>query len=302
MQNSIIVEDVYYLGGTSNILYFIELLERELEVRIRDLDLLTPTDTVEHEKDLKQYTLASSAILYKKYNYFNDLNFSKNTRFQINLTPIIVGIACASIVMHAGTYYVNTKYDEHIEELQQVQRQQNSSIERLNSEMSSINSSNSSARMSIDAINGLLAQQKWLSDILYILPDKVPTDTIISNILCEEGNILLKGYTTNYSDIGFFAIALEEFGQVTVDVIENDVTEPISPIEIEGVDDISDEDKISKSFVISLMYNGPRLDNTVIETNGSTEPVEISEEIVERNLDIQVEKPSEDIVDADVEP
>jgi hypothetical protein len=296
------VEDVYYLGGTSNILYFIELLERELEVRIRALDLLTPKDTVEYEEDLKQYTLASSAILYKKYNYFNDLNFSKNTRFQINLTPIIVGIACASIVMHAGTYYVNTKYDEHIEELQQVQRQQNSSIERLNSEMSSINSSNSSARMSIDAINGLLAQQKWLSDILYILPGKVPTDTIISNILCEEGNILLKGYTTNYSDIGFFAIALEEFGQVTVDVIENDVTEPISPIEIEGVDDISDEDKISKSFVISLMYNGSRLDNTVIKTNGSTEPVETSEEIVERNLDIQVEKPSEDIVDADVEP
>lgn len=286
LHNSIVVEDIYYLGGTANMKYFIDDLSRELELNVKPLEILSPREGSDDDVELRNYTIASSAALYKKYKYFNDLNFSKNTKFQINLMPIIVGLFCASIIVHGGAYYVNDKYDQYISDLTQVQSEQRSAIETLTIDMQTADSTINSARTSIEAINGLLGQQKWLSDILYVLPDKVPKNTIISNIVSTSGTVILEGYTTNYSDIGFFAIALEGFGEVTVNTIKNDVTEEISPIEI--TDDKTSKE-VTKSFIMTLKYNNARLDDSkIIEDVPVQEP---EKPVITEEPEVPVEEP-----------
>jgi len=288
LQNNIIIEQVYYLGGTVNIEYFVDLFTKELEIPVKALELLTPKEENGILEDLREYTLASSAIIYKKYKYFNDLNFSKNAKFQLELTPIIVGLICAAVIAHAGTYYTNNKYDGYITDISKVQTQQKSVTNELNTKISSINSKNSAQRSSIDSINMLLNQNKWLSDIMYILPDKVPKNTIVSDVVCVDGSITLTGYTSNYSDIGFFAIALEEFGKVTVNTIDNEVTMPESTGSVGG-GTTSISPKVSKTFVITLKYTNPRLDLSELQkAQNALQVAQVTDNPSSQNVDMPV--------------
>ena len=260
LQNETIIENLYCLGGTSDILYFKELLSREFEINVRTLEIITPAEDNGFPISYKNYTIASAAILHKKYKYFKELNFSKYTVFQIDLTPIVVGFLLASIVIHAGTFYINKNYDENINTVRELNQEQTKTIDTLSSDISKINQEILKNQKTIIKVNELQQQQKWLSDILFILPDKVPEDTIVSNINCKDGAIIIDGYSKNYSDIGFFAIALEEIGQVTIKSIDNQAVDTIYPIDITKIK--SNVEPVDKTFQIVLNSNQPLLDHS----------------------------------------
>lgn len=264
LKNNIMVEEIYYIGETSNLLYFTELFSKELDVNIKPLELLTPKDEEEMLSDLKIYTLAGSSTLFEKYLYLPVLNFSKFTRFQVDLTPIIIGLACTSLSMHLGVYGIHKKYDKHIEDLNKIQSKQNVIIDELDREIEEVSFVKDKNEKTINTIKELIDEKKWLSDILYVLPDKTPSETVIAKVNSKDGIVVLNGYTKNYSDIGFLAMELEKLGKVTIDSVQNEIGGEIYPVEYKELEDTKEDKVMRRVFQITLKYN-----DTLIPHNGN---------------------------------
>ena len=264
LKNNIMVEEIYYIGETSNLLYFTELFSKELDVNIKPLELLTPKDEEEMLSDLKIYTLAGSSTLFEKYLYLPVLNFSKFTRFQVDLTPIIIGLACTSLSMHLGVYGIHKKYDKHIEDLNKIQSKQNVIIDELDREIEEVSFVKDKNEKTINTIKELIDEKKWLSDILYVLPDKTPSETVIAKVNSKDGIVVLNGYTKNYSDIGFLAMELEKLGEVTIDSVQNEIGGEIYPVEYKELENTKEDKVMRRVFQITLKYN-----DTLISHDGN---------------------------------
>lgn len=246
LQNNMIVENIYSIGGTSNLTYFNDYLAKEFELNVKEMNVITPKDTDTDEKLFHYYNLAASATMHDSYKYYNDLNLSKFTKFELDFTPILSLSLCASVFMHYGAWSINSKYDKNVESVSNIQMEQDKTINDLTNQIQSFDYSDSENNRIIQIIEGIDGYEKFLSDILYVLPKKVPAGVAIKRIVCKEGVVYINGYTKNYSDVGFLAIALEEIGNVIIDEIKDDTGGQIV---------MNDSNKLEKEFRITMYYS-----------------------------------------------
>lgn len=250
LNNQITFSEVLYIGGISNIKYFEESFSSDLDIDTRMLEFFTPSSKKEQIRDLNTFNIAGMVASNKNLNYENDFNFKKFIKFNIDLQPIIFGLLCLSISFHLGMYSTYIRYDKQVVELKSIKSNQSNSLQELDKNTNQFLNTQEKADKIIKTVIDLNNQKKWLSDILYFISDKTPEKIVVSKIEIVDKNIVLEGYSQNYSDIGFFAMHLEEVGNVSIDAIDNNVDLEIYTEDISK----SNDSKINKRFAITLQY------------------------------------------------
>lgn len=248
LQNNLEIDNIYYVGESFNLLFFIDMISNELGVEITPLNSLLP-NTCNHIPN--KYIFAISAITIDD-DYYENLNFSKFSKFHIDFSPIIMGLLCLSIVLHLSFYKIHNEYDNRIDEIKSINTKQEETIEKLNSDIQLTRESQKEDIVLINAIDKIQNQKKWLSDILYILPKKVPNGIILKEININNEEIVLHGYAKDYSSIGFFAIELEKDLKVNINNIESEDNQNIFTHKIEDTDRIKNTEAMTQSFKIIL--------------------------------------------------
>lgn len=76
----------------------------------------------------------------------------------------------------------------------------------------------------VSSLGGLTdSNRNFVSDVLAYLPSNTPTTILVNTVVLDKDSktLVISGISSNYKDIGSFAIELEEFGNVSINSIED---------------------------------------------------------------------------------
>lgn len=278
LNNQVLIEDFLYSGGLSNIEYFIQYISEELSTELKPMDFL----------EVKKYKDGSPIVKNKNDFIFSalatidserELNFLYNRKKEVDYNSILIGVICATIALNIGVFDINRRYTEKIESTESLLREVNIINEELNQEIASINSNMDRNLIIIDRVQNLKDKKKWLSDILYILPGETPHNTSIERASIEAGNAKLSGYSEDYSSVGYLAMALEDYGTVSI----TKVGESSLGHKIEN------NIPMKKAFDLDIKYSGRLVQES--------ETVNVQDENLEDNSTEEVENDESEEVD-----
>lgn len=231
INSNFLADNFYYTGEGSKLKYLMGYVERELGVELAPLDFTvdSPREETLQDNDLQEeelndfpFLLASGTYLYKDFPQLKAINFMQLNSIKIDFQKIFFMTLGFSIILHAGMFDINrraanliTKAEQQIStEQQTVAMLQNRTTEKENISRQYVEFGNFLTRLE--------QQKRWFSDILYEVPSRTPKDLTIKVIRMKGSNIILEGVADNYSDIAFFAVALEDIGNVDILYIEED--------------------------------------------------------------------------------
>ena len=258
LQNGASVDSVYYVGQLSQLKLLKETIESELDVKLKPVSFLDMSD--EGDSDVT-YNLASLVCMDTKLKDSTD--FSSNIRANVDYSSLIIILLMMSLSVGLAFKVMIDKYNEQLSELQTTQSTQIQTISSLESERSMLQQSIRESERFIYRMEDLKAQKKWLSDVLYVIPERTPLTISIYNLSIVNNKVTLQGYSSDYSSIGFFAEKLGDIADVEIDSIndfsESEVSNDTYTVTLENPELISDKYKITKSFTMTLTYEGPLL-------------------------------------------
>lgn len=272
LQNGINIDNVYYVGELSNFKYFTEKLESQLDLPTKPLNI------VNKDIDSLKYDLASLSMLDAKLK--DDTNFTSFIKANVDYQSMIIAILAISLSVGLAFFMINDKYSDVISEQQTQESQQMSTISGLENEIATIQQSMDKNTAFIDRIEGLKNQKKWLSDILYVIPDITPNNVVIKKINIVNENVQILGYGADYSSIGFLSAELEKIGLVKIETIEdfNPADGKVYSV-VNSNATVSDKFIMTKEFNMTLDYKGGLLNHGV---NYDTENSDLSEDPMEK--------------------
>lgn len=258
LQNGTSVDSVYYVGQLSQLKFLKETIESELDVKLKPVSFLDMTD--EGDSDVT-YNLASLVSMDTKLKDSTD--FSSNIRANVDYSSLIIILLTMSLSVGLAFKVMIDNYNEQLSELQITQSTQTQTISSLESDISTLQQSISESERFIGRMEDLKAQKKWLSDVLYVIPDRTPLTISIYNLSIEDNKVTFQGYSSDYSSIGFFAEELGDIANVEIDSIndfsESENSSDTYTVTLENPELISDKYKITKTFTMTLTYEGPLL-------------------------------------------
>ena len=259
LQTNSNVNSVFYLGQLSNLMFLKESIEAELELQLKPVDILDINDEQE-ENNVTLYSIASLISMNAKLK--DDTNFAKLVKANIDYSSIIVIALTISLSIGTTFKIVNDKYVERINELKSIETEQSDTMSSLENDIASTQESIDESNNFINKINELKSQKKWFSDILYVIPERTPLTIVIKDLNIEDGVVIIKGYSSDYSSIGFFANKLEDIANVNIDSIEDiDESDTIYSVTMNNPDLISDKYIAKYSFQIMLPYEDTFLEH-----------------------------------------
>lgn len=249
LQNGLSIENVYYIGGLSNMKYLKEFVGAELNMSLKSINIIAG------EEDNDCYSIAGLTSMDPELN--DDTNFSKFIKANIDYASI--SIATLAIILSVGLSLkvMDTNYSEMITNLTSIRTSQETTLGEINNDIISVQDEIVKNADFINKIKDLKNEKKWLSDILYMVPNMTPTTVAIKDMSISSNNIIIQGYSSNYSSIGFFVKKLERLGEVNIDSISeySDEDGNIYSVSMDKPELISDKFKITQSFTLSLTYN-----------------------------------------------
>lgn len=258
LQVSSSVESIFYMGQLSNLTFFKESIEAELELELKPVDILDINN--EQDDNVTLYSLASLVSMDAELK--DDTNFAKFIKANIDYSSIIVIALTLSLSVGFTFKVIDDKYTERISELSAIEAEQSQTISNLQRDIDVAQESIDKSNDFIQKMNMLKAQKKWLSDILYVIPERTPLTIVIKDLSIEDGTITLGGYSSDYSSIGFFANKLEDIAEVSIDSIEErDNPEVIYSVTMDNPELISDKYIVKHSFQITLKYQDTLLEH-----------------------------------------
>ncbi len=258
LKNNIMINKVYYIGEVSNILYFTETLSSELELDVSPLELITPVDGDEDMEDLKIYTIAGSGAIKDKYKYLPRLNFTSSIYGDMDIMPAIICLTCITITMNCMSYRIHKDIDGKIVEIKELRSTQESSIKSVQNDIDKAMSSKDKSERVISYIDELNNSKKWLSDIMFILPNTVTNEMVVTELDIKDGVVVVSGFAKNYSNIGFLAIELEKIGLVNIDTIDNDINKELY---LDELPESGDNTKMERFFKMTFRYRNTLLNH-----------------------------------------
>lgn len=251
------VDNIYYFGQVSKMSILTSIIESELEMKLKPIEILDMAE----EGLVSLYSIASLASMDPKLK--DNTDFSKHIKPNIDYNSVIVILLTLALSTGLAFKLISDKYQEEISNLNSIAPTQQQTLMKLNDDISSLNSSIADYDLFIERTDALKAQQKWLSDVLYLLPDRTPLTIAIHDIAILDGQVTIKGYSSDYSSIGFFANKLEDIAKIEIKSIDefNPSDGNIYSVTMDTPELISDKYKIEKEFTITLSYDGPLLDH-----------------------------------------
>ena len=258
LQNGTSVDSVYYVGQLSQLKFLKETIESELDVKLKPVSFLDMSD--EGDSDVT-YNLASLVSMDTQLKDSTD--FSSNIRANVDYSSLIIILLMMSLSVGLAFKVMIDKYNEQLSELQMTESTQMQTISSLESDISMLHQSIHESERFIDRIEDLKAQKKWLSDVLYVTPERTPLTISIYNFSIVDNKVTLEGYSSDYSSIGFFAEKLGDIAHVEIDSIndfsESEDSSDTYTVTLENPELISDKYKVTKTFTMTLTYEGPLL-------------------------------------------
>ena len=251
------VDNIYYFGQVSKMSILTSIIESELEMKLKPIEILDMAE----EGLVSLYSMASLASMDPKLK--DNTDFSKHIKPNIDYNSVIVILLTLALSTGLAFKLISDKYQEEISNLNSIAPTQQQTLMKLNDDISSLNSSIADYDSFIERTDALKAQQKWLSDVLFLLPDRTPLTIAIHDIAILDGQVTIKGYSSDYSSIGFFANKLEDIAKIEIKSIDefNPSDGNIYSVTMDTPELISDKYKIEKEFTITLSYDGPLLDH-----------------------------------------
>ena len=257
LQNGSSVDAVYCIGQLSNLPFLKESMEAELEIELKPVEIL---DISEEKDNVTLYTIAS--LVSMDANLKDNTNFSKFIKANVDYTSIIVILLAVSLSVGISFKVISDNYTEKISELQNVESTQMNTISGLQNAIDDVQKSIDQGKNFIHRMDMLKAQKKWLSDILYVIPNKTPLTIVIKDMQIIDGEVVLEGYASDYSSIGFFAKELESIADVKIDsIIAYDGGEPIYSVIMDDPELIGDKYIVEQKFKITLTYQDTLLEH-----------------------------------------
>lgn len=251
------VDNIYYFGQVSKMSILTSIIESELEMKLKPIEILDMAE----EGLGSLYSIASLASMDPKLK--DNTDFSKHIKPNIDYNSVIVILLTLALTTGLAFKLISDKYQEEINKLNSIAPTQQQTLMKLNDDISSLNSRIADYDSFIERTEALKSQQKWLSDVLYLLPDRTPLTIVIHDIEILDGQVTIKGYSSDYSSIGFFANKLEDIAQIEIKSIDefNPSDGDIYSVTMDNPELISDKYKIEKEFTITLSYDGPLLEH-----------------------------------------
>lgn len=256
LQNAITSDMVYYVGQLSNMPFLKETIESELEVELKPISFLDISN-----EDEVEYGIASLVSMDSELK--EPTNFSKYIKANVDYKSIIIILLMISLSTGIAFKLIVDNYTEQLQEMQMTESTQNGTISELDGEIASLQGEIDTSKNFVSKMDMLKQQKKWLSDILFVIPEKTPLTIAISNLDIIENKVLLQGYSSDYSSIGFFANELtDENVSVEINTIDKqEETGDIYSVTLENPDLISDKYKMGQAFSMTLTYQGPLLNH-----------------------------------------
>lgn len=262
MRDDFNFDKIYYTGEGAKLRYLINFLERELDFNIEPLNLvssnieLQANDSEEDESDYP-YALSCASALSKEYVYFDDINFVNTKSYKIDPKNLFIGLLTFTLLFNLGMINIHNIYDKRTEEVDGQLMEQCSKINDLQQEIDNIENLKNKCEDIEQAMQFIYDQKKWFSGTLFELSSLTTKGTAIETIAIKEGQLIINGYAKDYSQIGFFAIALERLGEVTI-------------VEVNDANDISiGKTKLTKEFTIEIISSDSPDNNKPDENSGS---------------------------------
>ena len=189
-----------------------------------------------------------------------NFNFVRFLKFQFDLNSIFVALLVMSVTLFFGVRAVNHQYDSDISRLNSEVSTQSSTISNLESESNMLSRKESSYEGLIRLVQDLKSQNKWYSSILYTIPEQTPSGIAIQHIRIQGDVLIIDGYATDYSNVGFFAMELEELGDIKIAEINDLESSDIIVSDVIDTDQLSKEDAVTKTFKIEIRQQSNFLD------------------------------------------
>lgn len=251
------VDNVYYFGQVSKMSILTSIIESELEMKLKPIEILD----MDEEGLGSLYSIASLASMDPKLK--DNTDFSKHIKPNVDYNSVIVILLTLALSTGLAFKVVSDKYQEEINSLNSIALTQQQTLMELTDDISSLNSRIANYDSFIARTEALRAQQKWLSDVLYLIPDRTPLTIIVHDIAILDGRVTISGYASDYSSIGFFANKLEDIAQIEIKSIDDfkPTDGNLYSVTMDRPELISDKYKVEKEFIITLSYDGPLLEH-----------------------------------------
>lgn len=215
IKDEYVSECFYYTGNASKLKYMIPYFEKELVCELKPFDFTASAQRDILEDDAYLYIPSGASTLYKEFPYLPSMNFARVVKkTSINPKQILLSLVVITVVTGVALADINSRYSNMLEEKNAAIVKQYQVIEKLDAKINETRSQIIAMQNKINLIDNIEKQKKWLSDILYEMPEITPGGVVVTTIEVSDGQVNLFGYSKNYSDIGFFVIALEQMKSV----------------------------------------------------------------------------------------
>ena len=186
---------------------------------------LAETETIEPEpaeepeklEGVVQWTtLAYASGIFHDVDNYPELNYGKFMKYKVDVLSFLIAVAFMSLTLQVGVSLISAQYDENINQLSASIAEQNNVLNKTNEEIDGLNREQIESEELVSRITGLQSQKEWYAKFLFQLPDKTPGGVSLEHINLQKNQVTLSGYSTDYSNIGFLAMALEELGETKI--------------------------------------------------------------------------------------
>lgn len=251
LQNGISIDNIYHTGELFNLQYLDMALQSELDVALEPLNLIA------RDLDEAKYDLAALAAISPELK--DTMDFAQQTKANVDYNSMLIAAVSISLSVGLALGVMNYKADTVLSEQMETESAQIGMLNDLEGEMLTYSNEIQGNQAFIDKIDGLNNEKKWLSDILYVIPDISPLSVSVKEMKIVGGKVNLKGYSADYSSIGFFAEKLQKFGDVeilSINDYEPEANTKTYSVTSDKPDTISDKFLITKTFEVVLNHNG----------------------------------------------
>lgn len=252
LENSVMIENIYYLGGAFEIGYLESKLEDELDSDVKPFKVLA--------KDIESLAYEMAGLSTKSPDLKDKMDFSNFIKANVDYASILTATLTVSASTLIALSLLSGSYDKTIEEQTATVQEQQTEISNVTSKISEYQIAMEDNKRFLQKIDSLKSQKKWLSDALFVIPDITPLTVVVDKIKIVDSNVTIEGYSSDYSSIGFFAKKLENHGNVTINSIDefnqDEATEIIYSVVTDNPEQISDKYKMGQKFSITLSHGG----------------------------------------------
>lgn len=217
VRNNISVENVYYLGEFGQTTSSLDLFKTGITTESKSIE-----EVLSLELDIENmiYGLSAAAFSNEFADYMKDLNFFKDIKNSADMKSILAAVLITGILLYGGIMVVNSRYESRINEIEGIQKEQQLTLSKIGGEVAKMRKEVEDNKQFIDAI-GMIGQERiWMADFLGQLAESTPSGVVIQKMMIQDGEILLRGESTDYSNIGLLSMEMEKIGEVIIDYMD----------------------------------------------------------------------------------